>query len=66
VYHARHAGKEEMARFHTEDYVNYLEQYVSKDISNKFNSFGIDKFVFPQNQEASLDFLEKKQKFKVG
>jgi hypothetical protein len=55
-----------MTKFHTEDYINYLEQYVSKDISNKFNSFGIDKFVFPQNQENSLEFLMKKQKFKVG
>lgn len=43
-----------------------MEQYVSKDISNKFNSFGIDKFVFPPNQDVCVDLLEKKQKFKVG
>lgn len=39
---------------------------MSKDISNKFHSFGIDKFTFPQNQEGCLEFLQKKQKFKVG
>lgn len=43
-----------------------MEQYVSKDISNKFNNFGIDKFVFPQNPDVYLEFLQNKQKFKVG
>jgi histone deacetylase 1/2 len=50
VYQARHASKEEMGKFHSEDYLNYLEQFVSKDITSKFASIGIDRFAYPSNQ----------------
>lgn len=66
VYHARQASKEEMGRFHSEDYLNYLEQYVSKDISSKFANVGIDRFAYPSAQQPALDFLEHRQHFKVG
>lgn len=44
VYHARYACKEEMARFHAEEYVDYLEQYVSKDIVAKYSGIGSTPF----------------------
>lgn len=31
-----------MCRFHNEEYVAYLEQYVSKDIVAKYNSIGMN------------------------
>ena len=33
-----------MNKFHSEDYLNYLELFVSKDISSKLGSIGIDRF----------------------
>ena len=32
VYRARKAGKEELLRFHHPEYINYLENYVCKDV----------------------------------
>jgi hypothetical protein len=55
-----------MGKFHNEDYLNYLEKYVSKEISSKFTSFGIDRFSFPQNESICLEYLEKRQTYKVG
>lgn len=57
VYYARQASKDEMSRFHSEDYLSYLEQYVSKDLLNKLNAVGIDRFAYPQGQNQGLDFL---------
>jgi histone deacetylase 1/2 len=65
VYQARQASKEEMGRFHSEDYLNYLEQYVSKDISNKFINLGIDRFAYPTPQ-LSTEAQVYRQHFKVG
>lgn len=47
VYHARQSSKQEMSRFHNEEYISYLEQYVSKDIVTKLNTAGIDRFAYP-------------------
>lgn len=66
VYHARQSSKEEMSRFHSEDYLSYLEQFVSKDIANKFGTLGIDRFSYPPVPAQTLEFLEMRQKFKVG
>jgi histone deacetylase 1/2 len=30
VYMARQASKQEMTKFHTPDYINYLEKYITK------------------------------------
>lgn len=49
IYHGRHSAKEEMARFHSEDYLSYLEQYVSRDILNRMALVGIDRFSYPPN-----------------
>ena len=54
VYHARQACREEMARFHSEDYLNYLEQFVSRDITSKFSNMGIDRFAYPPTNAAAL------------
>lgn len=55
-----------MGRFHSEDYLLYLEQFVSKDISNKFTTVGIDRFAYPSAPDQALSFLEDRQHFKVG
>ena len=55
-----------MSRFHSEDYLTYLEQYVSKDLLNKLNAVGIDRFAYPPSPSQGLDFLEMRQRFKVG
>ncbi len=57
VYYARQAAREEMARFHSEDYLTYLSQYVSKDLVSKFNAAGIDRFAYPSGQSQGVDFL---------
>lgn len=49
VYHARQASREEMARFHSEDYLNYLQQFVSKDIVNRLGLTAINRFSYPPN-----------------
>lgn len=65
VYHARYANKDEMCRFHNEEYIDYLEQYVSKDIVAKFGSVGstpnyaafntpIDRFSYPLEEDKRL------------
>lgn len=43
-----------MARFHSEDYLNYLEQFVSRDITSKFSNMGIDRFAYPPTNAAAL------------
>jgi histone deacetylase 1/2 len=53
-----------MARFHSEDNLGYLEQYVSKDIAAKMGLLGIDRFNYPTL--GAQEFLEKRQRFKVG
>lgn len=64
-----------MSRFHNEEYVNYLEQYVSKDIVAKYGSVGlagstngtpIDRFSYPLDEDKRVEFLRKRQQFKVG
>lgn len=66
-----------MTRFHNEEYIDYLEQYVSKDIVAKYGtvgvgtaagglSSGIDRFLYPADEEKRLEFLRKRQQFKVG
>lgn len=66
-----------MCRFHNEEYIDYLEQYVSKDIVAKFGSIGntpnnailstsIDRFSYPFEEDKRLEFLKKRQQFKVG
>ena len=54
VYHARQASKEEMFRFHSEDYLTYLEQYVTKDLANKLGQMGIDRFAYPPAQPVNF------------
>ena len=66
VYHARQASKDEMNRFHSEDYLSYLEQYVTKDLANKMALMGIDRFNYPPSQQSAVDFLELRQRYKVG
>lgn len=81
VYHARYASKEEMCRFHNEEYVDYLEQYVSKDVvakhssltstsyysaPNSYLSTPVDRFAYPNKLSDKYDFLSKRQTFKVG
>ena len=66
VYHARQASKDEMVRFHSEDYLTYLEQYVSKDLVTKLGLIGIDRFAYPASQLQSVDFMELRQRYKVG
>lgn len=50
-----------MSRFHNQEYIEYLEQYVSKDIVAKFGSVGIgstsqmyngsiDRFQYPPEE----------------
>lgn len=39
-----------MSKFHNEEYLSYLEQYVSKDISQKFTSLGLDRFCYPPTE----------------
>lgn len=53
VYNARQASQLEMNRFHSEDYLSYLEQYVSKDLTNKFSQMGIDRFNYPSNNHTA-------------
>lgn len=55
-----------MARFHSEDYLNYLEQFVSRDITSKFSNMGIDRFAYPSTNSGGLEFLEQRQRYKVG
>jgi hypothetical protein len=65
-----------MCKFHNEEYIEYLEQYVSKDIVSKYGSIGIgnygcyssvvDRFAYPSDEEKRLEFLKKRQQFKVG
>lgn len=70
-----------MTRFHNEEYIDYLEQYVSKDIVAKFSSVGappfystssnylsgnIDRFNYPGGLEEKNAFLAQRQRFKVG
>ena len=66
VYHARQASRDEMGRFHSEDYLNYLEQFVSRDITSKLTSMGIDRFAYPATNSGGLEHLEQRQRFKVG
>lgn len=82
VYYGRHATKEEMTRFHAPEYIDFLEQYVAKDISNKIgNAFApslningivntycspVDRFDYPSDPHQRVDFLEKRQQYKVG
>lgn len=55
-----------MARFHSDDYLNYLEQFVSRDITSKFSSMGIDRFAYPPSTSGGVHFLEQRQRYKVG
>ena len=55
-----------MGRFHTEEYLTSLEQYVSRDITNKFASVGIDRFAYPAQSLTATEVLEGRQRFKVG
>ena len=64
VFYGRQGSKDEMSRFHSEDYINYLEQYVTKDITSRMNFVGIDRFAYPSS--FPNQFLELRQKFKVG
>ena len=40
-----------MSKFHNEDYIAYLEQFVSKDIVAKLNTAGIDRFAYPPDPD---------------
>lgn len=66
VYHSRQASKKEMTRFHNEEYVSYLEQFVSRDLMTKLNMAGIDRFAYPSDPSERYEFLTKRQEFKVG
>ena len=55
-----------MNRFHSEDYLSYLEQYVTKELANKMALMGIDRFNYPPSQQSAVDFLELRQRYKVG
>ena len=55
-----------MCRFHSEDYVGYLESFVSRDIVNKYGSAGIDRSQSKENPSQTLENMELRQQYKVG
>jgi hypothetical protein len=54
VYKSRHATKEEIVKFHHPEYINYLENYICKDVLTS------DGFTYANNMMLISD-EERKQ-----
>ena len=68
IYKSRHATKEELLKFHHKDYINYLENYVCKDILTSTGfSYANDKMIENEEQrKIDISSTKKKSQFCMG